>query len=108
MANNDPKKTKTLSEKLCVVNAKGMHLAAAGELVKVTGRYRSSVTLSYKGERVSGKSLLSVVSLGVACGQCFYAHVAGPDAKQLIKELRQVVASGFGAGPGPAADQDDA
>ncbi len=96
--NKKPKKSKVLSVRLRVVNVKGMHLQAAGEVVKVTGRYKAKVTLGYRGEKVSGKSLLSIVSLGVPCGSSFYVYVEGPDARALLKELSELVASGFGAG----------
>ncbi len=93
-----------LSARLLVVNTKGMHLQAAGELVKVTGRYKAKVTLGYRGTKVNGKSLLSIVSLGVPCGSSFYVYVEGSDARRLLAEMRQLVASGFGAGEDQTMD----
>ena len=92
------KKEKKITAKLRVGNEKGMHLQAAAELVKVTNRFDAKVMLGYKGEKVNGKSLLSIVSLGVPCGSSFTVYATGRDATGLLASLEKLVASGFGAG----------
>ncbi len=92
------KKKKTISERFRVVNEKGMHLAAAGEIVKLTNKFKAKVTLAFEGNKVNGKSLLSIISLAVPCGSWFRAYAEGDDAVPLLRGMAKLVASGFGAG----------
>jgi len=99
---------KRLSAKLRVVNRQGMHLRAAGEIVKLTTKFKAAVELSYRGQAVNGKSLMGVMSLAVPPRGSFTAKARGADAAQLLRALSELVADGFGEDRGAEDAERDA
>ena len=73
-----------VSEKVIVNNAGGIHLRPAGDLAEEGLKYRSSIWLTGNGRRVNGKSLLSILSLGIQNG--FEVEVAcdGDDEQEAL------------------------
>jgi phosphotransferase system HPr (HPr) family protein len=45
-----------------VVNAYGLQMRPAGKFVSLANSFRSEVWVEYRGERVSGKSILNMTS----------------------------------------------
>ena len=80
-------------------NPSGLHARPAATFVKTVGRYASTVTVADldagKGP-VSGASLISLMSLGVAKGTRVRVEANGPDAPSVIHELKALVNDGFG------------
>ena len=94
--NNKKRKAEVHQAKLRVVNPQGVHLRAAGEIVKLAAKYDTDITLSYKGEKASGKSLMSIISLALPHKGVFVVRAEGPDAKSFIEAFTKLVEDGFG------------
>jgi phosphocarrier protein HPr len=84
-----------LSRTVVIANDLGMHLRAAGALVQLAGRFRSSVWLQRNDIRVNGKSIMSVLTLAAGKGCELTVHVEGEDAEDALSEICGLIERGF-------------
>ncbi|MEV8267782.1 dihydroxyacetone kinase phosphoryl donor subunit DhaM [Microbacterium sp. NPDC076911] len=80
-------------------NPSGLHARPAAVFVKTVGRYDAKVTITDLGSGkapASGASLISLMSLGVTQGAKVRIDATGPEATEVIGELENLVAQGFG------------
>lgn len=77
-----------------VAHALGLHARPAGRFVKLASRFQSQVDVAREGEEgewVSGRSVLSLLSLAAACGTRLRVRASGPDAEETLSTLGQVL-----------------
>ncbi len=74
----------------------GLHARAAASIVKVAGRYRSSLFLKKDDMEVDGSSILSILTLACPRGTEVQARVMGDDSEELMKELSKLFEQRFG------------
>ena len=79
-----------------VVNETGIHARPAAEIVKLTAKFRSDITLSRDGMDVNGKSIMGVMMLAAECGSDIVARANGEDAEAALNALADLIASKFG------------
>lgn len=81
-----------ITREIVMGNKSGMHARPATLWVQTASQFQSSVRL-VKGERdVDGKSLLSLLSLGLSGGSIFQFSVNGPDEAAAAEALTKLVA----------------
>jgi len=80
---------------LDVVNAKGLHLRAASELVKLTSSMECKVSLSNGVIEVDGKSILGVAALGAANGTRVRVRCEGEGEANSLEQIADLFARGF-------------
>jgi phosphocarrier protein len=85
----------TLTRSLTIKNRLGLHARAAGELVKVTTRFRAAVEIAKAGQAVDGKSILGLMMLAAAQGSRIDVSVSGDDAEAALAAIEDVVGRGF-------------
>ncbi|MBI5509367.1 MAG: HPr family phosphocarrier protein [Deltaproteobacteria bacterium] len=78
-----------------VVNDLGMHLRAAGAVVQVAGRFKAEIWLEHDGNRVNGKSIMSVLSLAAARGAEISVQAEGADAQEAVDAIILLIQHGF-------------
>lgn len=76
-------------EKIVVANPHGLHARPAAIFVQIANKFDSSVSLERDGEVVDGKSIISILSLGISKGMAVKIITEGPDAQQALKELKE-------------------
>ena len=76
----------------------GLHARPAGRFAQLAGRYQSDVTLSRGGEWVSGRSVLSILSLAAATGTILSVRAVGEDAEAAVVALGSLLESDFAEG----------
>lgn len=64
-------------------------------LVRMANQYTSSILISRGGEAVDCKSILSLLTLGAACGTELSLRVEGDDAEAAIDSIEQLFLRGF-------------
>ncbi len=84
-----------LTRHVVVSNAHGLHLRPASLIVKLASQFQSKVELVKDHERVDGKSILDIATLGAAPGTRLIIEVTGPDAESALEALAQLFASNF-------------
>ncbi len=81
----------SIIRKVVVPNRQGLHARPADMFVKVALQYQSQVEITRDGLKVSGKSILDVMTLAAEQGTELTIVVTGPDAEKAADALVEVV-----------------
>ena len=73
----------------------GLHARPASVLVNLLNQYRSSVKMIYNDKQANGKSILSVMALGVKTGDEMTFEVEGVDDQEAATALRSLFERNF-------------
>lgn len=84
-----------MEEKVKLTNASGLHARPAGVFVKKAQSFQSKIDVAAKGKVVNGKSLLSLLGLGLNQHDEISILASGPDEAQALAELSALVKSGM-------------
>ena len=78
-----------------VTNPQGLHARPADLFVKTALRFRAKIEVIKDGERVDGKSILSILTLGAPEGTELVIEATGEDAVTALDALVDLVAHDF-------------
>jgi len=81
---------------LVINNKLGLHARAAGKFVKAASQFTSEIWLTKGKSRVSGKSIMGLLTMAAAKGETVVMEVDGTDEEQAVETLKNLVLSGFG------------
>lgn len=84
-----------VSREIKIINAIGLHARPATFFVQKANCYRSVIKVEKDDRSVSAKSLLGVLSLGIAKGMTVTLRAEGPDESAALDGLCSLVDSGF-------------
>jgi phosphocarrier protein FPr len=91
------------SPAILVANKTGLHVRPAAVLANVAKSFKSEIKVQ-KGERsANARSVTSLMALEVLGGDKLVLIAKGPDAKDAVEKLAQLIASGLGDEGHPAA-----
>ncbi len=79
-----------------IPNVLGLHLRAADRFVRLARTFISSVQVSLDGNTADGKSILELTCLAASQGARVRLQTTGPDAREALTALSELVMSGFG------------
>jgi phosphotransferase system HPr (HPr) family protein len=86
----------TLCQMRLVVSCEhGLHLRAASMIVKIAESYDAQLTIECGPNRVNGKSIMSLLGLGVSNGMSILAITEGAEADRMIWALTELFANRF-------------
>lgn len=86
----------TLARELVIVNRKGLHARATAKFVQCADRFDAKIRVTYGGETVGGDSIMGILTLGAGLGAVITVSASGPQAREALDALEQLVASRFG------------
>ncbi len=78
-------------KEIIVRNVQGLHARPAAMFVQIASRYNSSVTIQRGEEKVNGKSIMGILTLGVRPGTKIILEVDGEDAPDVASELEELL-----------------
>lgn len=84
-----------LSRDLKIVNQYGIHARPAALFVKTASRFDADVFVEKDANRVSGKSIMGLMTLEASLGTTLKVSAEGPDAEQVLDELEALVTGKF-------------
>ena len=84
-----------ISRDIAIINSSGLHARPATFFIQKANSYRSTIWVEKEDRRVNAKSLLGVLSLGVAKGMTITLIADGSDEEAALDGLEQLAASGF-------------
>jgi len=72
-----------------ITNPQGLHMRPLQAFVETASRFQSCVFLSKDGggERINGKSLLNLLTMGADQGTIVHLEVSGPDCQEALAAL---------------------
>jgi phosphotransferase system HPr (HPr) family protein len=85
-----------LSRTVVLTNPTGLHLRPAGLFARCAAGFQATVEVIKDDERVDGKSVLSLTSLGVQPGSAITIIACGEDAQAALEALALLVQQDFG------------
>lgn len=80
-----------IRKEILVKNEIGMHIRAAIEFTKVANRFHSEVRLGKNGVWVDGRSIISVLTLGIGNKSRVILEVKGKDEVACFKALKAIL-----------------
>ncbi len=84
-----------ISRDIVISNTSGLHARPATFFIQKANSYRSLIWIEKDDRKVSAKSLLGVLSLGIAKGMTVTLIADAEDEKAAIAGLVELVDSGF-------------
>jgi phosphocarrier protein len=79
-----------------ILNKNGLHARPAAEIVKISARFQSEITLIRDGTEVNGKSIMGVMMLAAECGATLLLRAEGADADAALDALDALIKNKFG------------
>lgn len=79
-----------------VKNKLGLHVRPATTIAKLLQKKKAKVTLTYKGESVNARSIMSIMILAAPKNAKLKIEVEGVDAKETLNDLLQAFDNKFG------------
>jgi phosphocarrier protein HPr len=80
---------------LKILNEEGMHARPAGAFVKVANEFKSSVEVKANGMTKNGKSIMGLMSLGLAKDSEITLVIQGEDSEAAMNKLSHLVENKF-------------
>ena len=78
-----------------VKNQVGLHARPATFFIQKANTYNSSIWVEKDDRKVNAKSLLGVLSLGIAKGMTIVISAEGKDEENAVEGLSELINSGF-------------
>ena len=79
------------TQEVTVDNEVGLHARPATYFIQKANEFKSGIWVEKEERRVNAKSLLGVLSLGIVKGTTITLIADGPDAKEAVEALVQLV-----------------
>ena len=84
-----------ISREVTITNAIGLHARPATFFIQKANGFRSTIWVEKEDRKVNAKSLLGVLSLGIAQGMTIKLIADGSDEVEALDHLEELVNSGF-------------
>jgi phosphocarrier protein NPr/phosphocarrier protein len=84
------------TKSVTILNEEGLHARPASLFAQIANQFNSQISVARGEESVDGKSILSILTLGATQGVRLIIRAEGTDAYLAVKQLSQLVESGFG------------
>ncbi|MTI46283.1 HPr family phosphocarrier protein [Sporosalibacterium faouarense] len=78
-----------------VKNETGLHARPATIFITEASKYKSDITVEKDGKEYSGKSIISILSMGAVKGDKLTLSISGEDEKKAATELEGLFIDGL-------------
>lgn len=86
----------TLKRSLAIANKRGLHARAAAKFVRTAGQFDAIVRVSFKGQEVSGLSIMGLMMLAAGIGSTVEVICSGRQAVDAMAAISALVEGKFG------------
>ena len=86
----------TLRRTLAIGNKRGLHARAAAKFVRTAGQFDAAIRVSFKGQDVSGLSIMGLMMLAAGIGSSIVLTCSGRQALEAMAALSALVEGKFG------------
>jgi phosphocarrier protein HPr len=85
-----------VSKELPVINKRGLHARASAKFVQMAEKFDARIQVTRCGETVNGDSIMGLLMLAAGPGTTIQVTCSGPQAKESLAALEQLLATKFG------------
>ena len=85
----------TIVKEFKVLNEYGIHARPAALLVKAAGKYACEIFIEKDGNKVSGKSIMGLMTIEGFPGSILTVSASGSDAEEAMAEIEELFANKF-------------
>jgi phosphocarrier protein HPr len=85
----------TVQRTVEICNARGLHARASAKFVKLASSFDAEVTVARDEQSVDARSIMGLMMLAAGQGSAIDIAAEGPEAKQAVEALVQLVQSRF-------------
>jgi phosphocarrier protein len=85
-----------LRRTLIIANKRGLHARAAAKFVRTAGQFDAVIRLAFKGQEVSGLSIMGLMMLAAGIGSEVELACAGRQAADAMAALATLIEGKFG------------
>jgi phosphocarrier protein HPr len=85
-----------LVRELAITNKRGLHARASAKFVQMVERFNAEITVTRGSESVGGNSIMGLMMLAAAPGTSIVVTARGPQAREALDALTELVGSRFG------------
>jgi len=78
-----------------LTNPSGLHARPAKNLVNIAKQYSAQISIFYQGKKANGKSLISILTLGVESGAHIDIEIDGDDEEAASEALKAYIENGL-------------
>ncbi len=82
-----------VEKEIIIKNPQGLHARPAALFVQIALKYDATVNLTKDKEKVSGKSIMGILTLGANQNSKIIIEVEGEDAEKILQELEMFLTS---------------
>ena len=79
-----------------IPNKKGLHARASAQFVRCAGTFDAEIRVTREGHTVGGTSIMGLMMLAASPGCSIKVTAKGPEARQVMAALEELIASRFG------------
>ncbi len=83
--------SKKVIVEVVIKNPQGLHARPAATFVQIASKYNSNIALQKGDERVNGKSIMGILTLGIEQNAKVVLEADGDDADEVVTELTQLL-----------------
>ena len=81
---------------LQILNKRGLHARAAAKFVRTVGQFDCQVRVAFKGQEVSGLSIMGLMMLAAGIGSAIDLACSGRQAVEVMTALSTLIEGKFG------------
>jgi phosphocarrier protein len=85
-----------LKRTLAIGNKRGLHARAAAKFVRTAGQFDAAVRVAFKGQEVSGLSIMGLMMLAAGIGSSIDLICSGRQAREAMAALAALIEGKFG------------
>jgi len=85
-----------IRKEITVTNKTGLHARPASMFVQKASKFKSSIMIEKENKTINAKSIISVLSGGIAQGTKITLVIDGEDEQEAEKALVELIESNFG------------
>jgi phosphocarrier protein HPr len=86
----------TATQRVMIVNRKGLHARASARLSKLAGQFDAHVTVCHEAECADARSIMDLLMLVAHTGCEVELRAEGPEAAEAVTAIASLIAEGFG------------
>ena len=80
-----------LKREYTIIDEAGLHARPASLLVREAMKHENDILIEYEAKKMTLKSIMAVLSMGIPQGATFTVEVSGDDAESIFTSLEKVL-----------------